>query len=506
MEERIKLFIDHDTSWNIDILILPLGSSVPTKQNSRPGHIQLPIIIPDSWMCETPVWEALRACLGISVASIALARLGLPNNRDEIRVHTEGSLTEVALKHLEYLLRLFVVSRTLVKFNSFSDVRVVVTCDHTDRYGWQWPRQETGALVAFSGGMDSAACLKNLILHRAYVETVFFDYQAPSLGGHSLESMRDFQAATTIAQKLLGHGLQTHHEVNTNLSLLDVIPHVTFLDTIDNDPWEYYGRNFLTACILTGLAYLRKFCYLVIGLDDNDLFNIDIYENRPIYGQCCQSAPFVLRFNSVLKSLFGKNSPSLVTPLVGMGKGSIARYLLTEPHSLFSATRSCIELEAEEDGTCFSCFDKISAAIAVAPQGECALIRTNKREWRLFWEGRPTASFVTQDPDNTPLTIWYTQLHRALSELPYISPELKNSKYHLDAVLAALWRQRSKLHMVFPEIEAKILRELFLKILNMLGAKNLGRIWTAFARKRSPRGLRTSLKELEARIDRRAME
>ncbi len=173
---------------------------------------------------------------------------------------------------------------------------------HTD------PRR---ALVLFSGGQDSTACLAWALARYAHVETIGFDYGQRHL--IELECRMDVRAALQAEFPLWGHRLGADHLID--LSVLGQISDTAMTDAraielnAQGMPNTFVpGRNLLFFNFAAAIAYRRALSVLVGGMCETDFSG---------YPDCRDNT---LRALQVAISL-GLDAPmTLETPLMWLDK------------------------------------------------------------------------------------------------------------------------------------------------------------------------------------------
>ena len=445
------LKVQHDELWEV-----PLRIARPSGASGRTQGLVFEMAVPGP-----PAEAVLRTLVEVAVASIMLARLGIPRKAGTVVVQTTGPLPAACVPVLEQILYMFMWSRGRRAGQPPQDVDIIVQPAADAEPISAGTLQHRSAVLGLSGGMDSTACLRHLLTSGQQVRSVFYEYYLSPDGSPKGEIAQEQVAVEAVRRRLGGSSAAAwqHAHRTANLSPLLRIPFHTFVDDIDNDPWEFYGRNFITATLLVGEAIAHDAQQVVLGATAEDLFATEELGTEEMYSECCQSVAFLAYFNRLLDALFDGPHPVLVAPLLRMQKGNIVRYLAQDV-PLLAKTRSCIGDGSVEDGTCFSCFDKLTGILAVLPP-EGLDVRSEDRVLTFLSGDTEVARFRWRSAhplgnSNECYTfseVCAIQLRRYLAGYPDVKSRLQHSKFHYVNILAMLQNLQGRsnvLDLLFP--------------------------------------------------------
>ena len=451
----------------------------------------------------------LRALVEVSVASIALSRLGIPRSAETVSVRTSGPLPASCVPILERILYMFMWSRGRRAGQPPRDVQVSILPSGNARPIAAGRLDPRSAVLGFSGGLDSTACLKHLLESRHQVRSVFYSYYMSPSGDVKGELAEEQEAATAIGAYLApeARGEWTHRSRAANILPLDSIPFETVVDDLDNDPWPFYGRNFLTAVVLLWEAVATDAGSVALGVTAEDMFATETAGSEELYSDCCQSAPFFSLHNSALSEIFEGEHPVLVAPLLEMHKGSVAGYLARDP-GLLARTRSCINDGRTEDGTCFSCFDKITGILSAFPPDQLDL-RVDDGVLLIVSKGMELARFcwlaTNSEGDSNERYSFpdasAAQLRRLLAGSEAGGPRLWHSKFNPAAILGMLHNLRDRRDLIGTLYPGTGDRELIARVYGAIDADDMASLAGPWAKPRTPHGPSEAAGRLEALVD-----
>ncbi len=447
MEIYGSVTIHHDHKY---ILPLRLGRGL----SSNTGEI---------WLDCPPVLEGqieqLIAMVETAVGIIAATRLGLRKGSATVIVPAHPLLREAATE-LEEMADLFVRSRSLVAGLSATGTVAVggSRCDALLEVVGGDPRR---AVIAWSGGIDSTACVAAALASGLQLQPVHYAYYRETVARNLFANER---LAVIRLTSRLGHLVQPPEWRNCDLSpILSLVPHLAYRDDIDIDGWELFGRNLLLCLLLWIEALTIGARHLILGLTAEDLYCTEEVGRHTFYSECCQSVAFVRSFNAMMTSVAGSDAPTCAVPLLHMRKGAVIRSLCATDRRLLFETHCCINDFRGEDGLCFSCYDKFWGIIATA-QPEDLFITLDHGHMKVgdscgaavFGWGSYAHGDVLPIAEATR-----RQIGRFLAERDLPSSSLEHSKFHYAPALAGLLnlRERPKLvTTVFGEDMAPVLR------------------------------------------------
>ena len=493
--------VEHDRTWTIPIRF---DSTVDHARPSSATAIEAPIGALDG-----EAEEVLKALAEVSAASIALARLGIPRGSGVVAVRPNGPLPAASLPALERILHLFMWSRGRRAGHPPRDVSVSILPAGDARPIRSDALDPRSAAVGFSGGMDSTACLKHLLESGYLVRAVFYRYYTSPSGGLKGELAHEQKAVAAVGEHLgrTVHRTWTHRARVANITPLSSTPFETLIDDVDNDPWPFYGRNLLTAALLLWEAVAAKAKWAALGATAEDMFASVSVGGEEFYSDCCQSAPFFSLFNLALDGLFEGARPGLAAPLLAMHKGSVAGYLARDP-GLMARTRSCINDGQTEDGTCFSCFDKLTGILSAFPSEELDL-RVDDGTLVVLNSGMEVARFrwlaaKAEGDSNERYSfpeVCATQLSRLLSGPQSGDGRLWHSKFNPAAVLGMMHNLRRRpdlLSRLFPDRKS---RELAARGYAAVDADSMASLARPWAEPNAPLDLSRAASELQGLVD-----
>jgi 7-cyano-7-deazaguanine synthase in queuosine biosynthesis len=440
--------IHHDAVYQIDICVL--WKKLTSKDIGKSVYLQSSLPLLDNPVLRTTCMSLLEA----AIATLVVTRLGWSNSGHPIHIFTKHPLPTTSIPHLTNIINLFVGSRTLISGlrNRCGKIRWdnVTSSSSEDKFR----SSENISVLAWSGGIDSTACLLALLDSDFVVQTNYFRYYGKGAGDcHDLFDAEETAIDSLVSAMGLKASKWSHRRSVCDLRPILSVPHNTYCDSLDLDPWELYGRNFLFTLLLEIEALYLGGRWLGLGLTAEDLFCTEkVIGCKSTYSECCQSVAFVSYFNKLMQAVLGANAPLCVTPLLNMRKGAVTQFLFVKNWRLPFCTRCCINNTSYEDGACFSCFDKFWAIMAtVNPEllqvrlsegYEQILLSYRDITTRFGW--KQNRSLGNSNEIYSIPEISVLQCKRFLDEKNELSSDLRNSKFHFDAILAGLNNLRKR--------------------------------------------------------------
>lgn len=280
----------------------------------------------------------LFALFQIAFAADVLCSLGNPIHNTEVIISIDGKIDDYSIQvSLENMLSKFMNVRTSIRYNCLTEsckVKIVSTGMVFSNLGSKRENDEVDCLLLYSRGLDSR--LSYYLLSKQYrTEKLNFDEG---------NWFSNFPLETILPGDYNGS-----------------VPHLTYIDSFDNEPWEHYCQYFVFMVLALNRAVMNGNAYIAIGLNHDDLFGYDIISGKVLYTQCSQSDEFVQIFRSICH-LF---SVDLLLPLATLERIDVCKQLLDKEIDIYDSI-SCIFFNKVECGMCFSCFDKLTGLLAAA--------------------------------------------------------------------------------------------------------------------------------------------
>ena len=262
-------------------------------------------------------------------------------------------------------------------------------------------------------------------------------------------------------------GVKESNSVDDGLSEIDDnfltinVPHFTYIDSFDNDPWDDYGRYVYFLALAAAYAYKYKIKNIALGLNKEDLQGYDLIAGVKIDSQVCQSIRTIDILTDIFLTEFGLR---LLIPLKNLNKIQVVQHLVFNNINIQSSI-SCVFYNDKgiECGSCFSCYEKTMVLLAIFdPKNTDILCEENK--FMIFHKKdkifemllRKNLSNFEQLPLDCTAKILLERLKNGENETIILQ-----SKFSVIHTLSALYRWENyldKLTVVLPETTKYFLR------------------------------------------------